>query len=258
MPNVELIFDADCPHVEAAREQIRRAFRELDQVADWQEWDRRAISSPGHTRFYGSPTILVDGKDVAGVSPSAGVDCCRVYRTRDDGLQGVPPLASIVVALRKSARHNDTGGLRSSLAVLPAIGVALLPKVACPACWPAYAGLLSAVGLGFLTQTAYLLPLTVAFLIVAVAALGFRARHRRGFGPFLTGVVAALIVIVGKFQWDSDPAMFGGISLLVGASVWNTWPPRKSTAACPTCMEAGDRRPVSYVSRTQEGGIHHD
>ena len=241
IPNVELIYDADCPNAEAARQQIRRAFQELDQTPAWQEWDRGSSSSPAHVRQYGSPTILVNGRDVTGVSPSGGADCCRVYHSERDGLQGVPPIDAITSALRNGAADNGAGNLRAWLAVLPAIGVAMLPKLACPACWPAYAGLLSSIGLGFLTQTAYLLPLTVAFLIVAVGALGVRARSRHGFGPFVTGLIAALVVIVGKFQFESDPAMYGGIALLIGASVWNTWPRRKIAASCPACAGEGVR-----------------
>jgi hypothetical protein len=48
-------------------------------------------------------------------------------------------------------------------------------------------------------------------------------------------------VIVGKFQFESDPAMYTGIALLIAASVWNTWPKRNKTASCPACARAGDR-----------------
>ena len=72
------------------------------------------------------------------------------------------------------------GQLLSSLAVLPGIGAALLPAVTCPACWPAYAGLLSALGLGFANYTPYLLPLTIVFLTVALGALGYQALQRGG------------------------------------------------------------------------------
>lgn len=115
---------------------------------------------------------------------------------------------------------------KRSLAVLPGVSVSLLPKLACPMCWPAYAGLLSSLGLGFLISTTYLLPVTVAFLVIAVLALGFRAGTRRGYGPMLVGVVAATAVFFGKFLLESNAAMYGGVALLLAASMWNSWPLR--------------------------------
>ena len=110
----------------------------------------------------------------------------------------------------------------------------MLPKLACPACWPAYAGLLSSVGLGFLISTTYLLPLTAAFLFLAVAALLFRANKRRGYGPFVLGLVAGSAVLVGKFAWESKLTMYSSLGLLVVASLWNAWTLRDGEVAiCP-------------------------
>ncbi len=125
--------------------------------------------------------------------------------------------------------------LKQSLLALPGVSVSILPKLACPACWPAYAGLLSSVGLGFLISTVYLLPLTAAFLCLAVAALAFRANKRRGYGPFVLGVVAGIAVLLGKFSWESRIAMYTALGLLVVASLWNAWPLRE-TATCPECQ----------------------
>ena len=129
---------------------------------------------------------------------------------------------------------------RQSILALPSIGVSVLPKLACPACWPAYAGLLSSIGLGFLISVRYLLPLTVAFLVLALAAMFFRARDRRGYGPFLLAVLAASGVLLGKFAWDSRATVYGAIALLVVASLWNTWP-RQDTpnhaAVCSDCRK---------------------
>lgn len=241
MRKVELIYDTDCPNVQAAREQLRRTFQEVGQPADWQEWNRAASSSPEYARQYGSPTILVDGKEVTGALPQERADSCRVYPSQQDGFQRVPTVEVIAAALRKGVSNGEiSGGLPAWLAVVPAVGVAMLPNLACPACWPAYAGLLSSIGLGFLTQTTYLLPLTVGFLCVAVGSLGLGARQRRGYGPFLVGLVAAVIVIVGKFLFDSTSAMHGGIALLIGASIWNTWLKRSKTPSCPVCAETED------------------
>ncbi len=119
--------------------------------------------------------------------------------------------------------------------MIPGIGLAFLPKVACPACWPAYAGVLTSLGLGFLMDTKWLLPLTAVFLFVAVGALAFRARRRRGFGPFFVGLAASAIVLAGKFGFESDLAMYAGLGVLVAASIWNTWP-RRAAPACPACI----------------------
>ena len=122
---------------------------------------------------------------------------------------------------------------KQSLLSLPGIGLSALPKLACPVCWPAYAGLLSSMGLGFLISAAYLLPLTIAFLTVALAALAFRARKRRGLGPFIIGLVAGIGILLGKFVWDSNAAVYSGVGMLVVASVWNAWPRREQLERPP-------------------------
>ena len=127
---------------------------------------------------------------------------------------------------------------KQNLMTVPAIGVSILPKLACPACWPAYAALLSSIGLGFLISTVYLLPMTVVLLSLALAALAFRAKQRRGYGPFLLGFVAAAAVLLGKFVWESKPTMYSAFGLLVIASLWNAWPRKTTTpiaTMCPNC-----------------------
>lgn len=121
----------------------------------------------------------------------------------------------------------------------PGVGVSLLPKLMCPACWPAYASILSSLGLGFLISARYLFPVTAVFLTLAVGSLWFRASQRRGFAPFWIGLFAASAILSGKFYFDAAAAMYGGAGLLVVASVWNGWPRRTSVAPCPDCLPAG-------------------
>ncbi len=239
MPKVELVYDGDCPNVEAARAQLLKAFAAAQMPPRWREWRGDAEDCPVHVKGFGSPTILVDGLDVA-ADPDNGGACCRLYAQEDGSARGVPSVESIsgALLLNRAAAGGGSGGggsWRSNLALLPGIGLALLPNLTCPACWPAYAGFLSAIGLGFLVQTTYLLPLTAFFLAVAVAALAFRARTRRGYRPFLLGTVGALIVLIGKFHFASDPAMYAGLTLLITASTWNSWPLRQAAADCPAC-----------------------
>lgn len=103
------------------------------------------------------------------------------------------------------------------------------------ACLCRSAGLLGSVGLGFLVSTKYLLPFTAAFLVLTLAALIFRAKNRHGYGPFVLGVLSAVGILLGKFRWESNPALYGAVGLLIPASLWNGWPRRVTTAAC--CAE---------------------
>ena len=54
---------------------------------------------------------------------------------------------------------------RQGLLTLPGIIFSVFPTLVCPACWPAYAGLLAAFGLPFIPSTAYLFPITLIFLV---------------------------------------------------------------------------------------------
>ena len=240
MPSVDLVYDKDCPNIERARTQLMRAFSQAKVNAKWEEWDSADPEAPSRVRGYGSPTIIIAGKDVGGAAPVEGTSCCRLYEHEDSGLRGVPSVPDIVAALgaaigTSSSGTTNGGGWRSSAAMVPAIGLSLLPKIACPACWPAYAGFLSSVGLGFLIDTSYLLPLTAVFLAIAVGALAFRAGHRRGYRPFVIGLLASAVVLIGKFNFESDAAMYVGLAALVAASLWNSWPKRVE-ADCPTCV----------------------
>jgi len=131
-------------------------------------------------------------------------------------------------------RENDSGSdsrhWLASLAVLPGIGASLLPAVACPACWPAYAGLLGSLGVGFIDYTPWLLPLTLLFLLVALGALLRRGLRERAWGPFVLGLGGSVLLTAGKFVLENDPLLYGGLALLIAASVWNAWP-RKVCAA---------------------------
>jgi mercuric ion transport protein len=238
---VELIYDRDCPNVLSARANLVKAFAASDREARWIEWDRSVPDNPAHVRRYGSPTVLVDGKDVEGAGAGETSVSCRLYRNGAGRLNGAPSVGQIAAALSAgegaaSGAARRLGGWRSSLATMPGIAFAFLPNLVCPACWAAYAGLLSALGLGFLLGPDYLLPLTAALLTLAVGALALRARRLRRYGPLVVGLAAAIAVLAGKFAFDSETAMYGGIAGLVAASIWNTWPVRASGAGCPACV----------------------
>jgi len=122
------------------------------------------------------------------------------------------------------------------VAAIPAIGLAFLPKLVCPVCWPVYTTLLSSMGIGFVNYTPYLMPLTFVFVLVAVGTILYRAKTRKGYGPFVVGLFASIILLLGKFAFNSDSALFVGVGFLVIASLWNAWPQKNKDDFCPSCV----------------------
>ena len=229
MPKIEFIYERDCPNIEDARTQLRFALQQSGLPAEWQEWEHNDSASPAYARLYGSPTVLVAGQDITGDSPS-GDPSCRIYANTQGRNRGVPDATLIRAALQRHMQPTPRPTRRLQFAaLLPAIGAALLPKLTCPVCWPAYAAVLSALGVSFVDYTPYLMPLTMVFLAITLAILAWRPR--RGYAPLGLGVAASAIVLVGKFLFDSDVAVYAGITLLVGASMWNAWP-KKAALSC--------------------------
>lgn len=123
-----------------------------------------------------------------------------------------------------------------------AAAFALVPKVICPLCVPALTAVLSSVGLSYVLATAtYLIPMTAAVLSVAVGSLFITARTDSAFGPFWLGLAASIGILLGKFALNSPAVMYGGVALLVAASVWSVARHRATTGVCSRCLSAETR-----------------
>ena len=179
---VELIWRRGCPNVARARANLMRAFARAGLKARWRERCADDAECTEDVRAFGSPTIVVDRRDVAGLSATADGPSCRLY-DGPDGPIGAPAPSVIAAKLHRAKLDrqcaDDEGwSWRRLGATAPSLGVALLPKIACPACWPAYAGVLSSLGIPFLIDGRYLLALTVLFVALALFSLGFRASNK--------------------------------------------------------------------------------
>lgn len=117
---------------------------------------------------------------------------------------------------------------------LPALGTSLLPNLACPACWPAYASLLSAVGLTFLAESKYLFWVNASALFVGLVVLSRRVRVR-GYRPLALGVMATALILFGKFEFRSNTITWLGAAIYVAAFVWSS-AYTKSAPPCPKCV----------------------
>lgn len=220
---IELIYDADCPAVDDARRNLREALLGANLPPQWVEWERSSPTTSQSMRAFGSPTILVNGRDVAGIEAS-GAASCRIYQPEPGRLAAVPPVEMIGSALNEAAAagrataHSGAAQARwLGVVAIPAALASLLPVVGCLLCWPAYTALLSSLGVGFLASARYQLPLTIALLAVALTALGVQAK-RRGFAPLILAVAASALIMLGKFAIGSTVTTYAGVVLLLAAS----------------------------------------
>ena len=169
------------------------------------------------------------------MSPDAGRASCRLYRAENGSLSRIPSLEMVCSKLLGPGPPVQRGRLHTFVASLPAIGTALLPKLTCPLCWPAYSALLSAIGLSFVDYTPYLLPVTLAFLIVAIGSLAIAVRRTGRSMPLLIGLGASFLVLIGKFGIDSDWTTNAGVALLAAAIFLAARRQSIKPASCPAC-----------------------
>src|SRR5688572_8276033 len=86
---IHLLHFQGCPNVEAARTALRSALAAEHLDVPIEEIDVEDEAAPRWAQGWGSPTILVDGQDVAGQQPSGSSSCCRLYK------DGAPPVEVI-------------------------------------------------------------------------------------------------------------------------------------------------------------------
>src|SRR5437867_12809658 len=85
--NIQLLSFPGCPNARAACEALQRSLERIGLPPEFEQIDVTAPDAPERLRAWGSPTILVNGRDVAGEQP-AGL-CCRLYGT--GRARGLPP-----------------------------------------------------------------------------------------------------------------------------------------------------------------------
>jgi mercuric ion transport protein len=62
---IELIYSPGCQNLDSARNNLRAALKLSGNTTTWQEIDLDLNVTAAHYRKFGSPTILINGKDIA-------------------------------------------------------------------------------------------------------------------------------------------------------------------------------------------------
>jgi len=101
MLNITFLYFEDCPSHEAALERLRGVMAEEDIDAPVKIIKVETDEEAEKWHFVGSPTILVDGRDIDppqhGASPAL---TCRTYHLEDGRFSPLPSVAMIRRGLR--------------------------------------------------------------------------------------------------------------------------------------------------------------
>jgi copper chaperone CopZ len=165
---IQLLHFEGCPNVDAARTALRSALtaERLDVPID--EIDVEHQNAPEWARGWGSPTILIDGKDVSGQERSSA-SACRLYA-------GGAPSVDTIRARLVAARESSSSPGRVALPMVGAVTAAIAASACCLI--PAALALVGVSGAGFAAKFA---PYRVHFLVATGIALvvGFWFAYRR-------------------------------------------------------------------------------
>ncbi len=100
---IEVLYVLDCPHYPAAMAQLKSVLaveRVSDQINEVLVADHQMAET---LKFRGSPTIRINGRDIAGDSEGQHFAVsCRLYPGEKQ--PGVPPAAMIHRAVREAMR----------------------------------------------------------------------------------------------------------------------------------------------------------
>jgi hypothetical protein len=229
-PWVELLARRPGAELDAARRVLRPLLARLGWMVCWEEWrlgdpllPRELAKAMGRRRPGAEPVDL-----------ALFVDRRLVWR------HGEPWDEALVERFRAAATGfrppaREPLGRRLRLSLLPALGVALLPK--CPLCWAAYTGAFASSGLGIAPERlAAVRWALVAALAVALAGILWRSVRLRRPGPAVAATLAVAAVLAGRLALDSTAVTALGLVLLAATAVASSWPRRRGVSRSAALM----------------------
>src|SRR5512137_2218255 len=104
MMRLSFLYDEDCPSHEVALERLQQVLAEEGIEAEVEVVKIETDAQAEQWRFVGSPTILVDGRDIDPPPPNVQFALtCRAYRREDGRISPLPTPELIRRSLRAAA-----------------------------------------------------------------------------------------------------------------------------------------------------------
>ena len=110
MAVVEILVTPDCPHERAAITRVAVAAQILELHPDIRVIEITDLDDARRHAFIGSPTIRVDGQDIASAPRTEPPSLrCRLYETTH-GFDWVPDVRPVYLALAQAAKQTPFAG----------------------------------------------------------------------------------------------------------------------------------------------------
>lgn len=108
-PRIEFLYFAACPNAPTALALLHDALRMEGIASEVEMIAVETEEAAQRYRFFGSPTIRINGVDVS-PPPTSAVPTlsCRLYVQADGRFAPYPPEETLMQALRQSRRHTNT------------------------------------------------------------------------------------------------------------------------------------------------------
>jgi hypothetical protein len=116
MPAIEFFYFEDCPSHDRALALLQEVVERLSIQAPITVIRVETEEEAVRYGFYGSPTILVDGVDIAPLPqgiPQPAL-ACRAYRRADGRISPLPPRELIEAALRRTYNIHEVQAERKA------------------------------------------------------------------------------------------------------------------------------------------------
>jgi len=101
---IDVLYFAGCPNHKPTVERVRQVINRLGVAAELREVELTQDDDPAAMKFLGSPTVLIDGRDI---DPSQRAGAGYGFGCRTFGGTGIPPVEMIEQAVREASDHGD-------------------------------------------------------------------------------------------------------------------------------------------------------
>lgn len=107
---VQLLYLEGCPHWSVAEDRLIEALARLGHHEDVRRVRIDTLEQAQRIGFGGSPTILLNGRDLFATAHTAAVLGCRLYPT-ESGLTGTPTVQQLIQQLIEVLRRGGSAPL---------------------------------------------------------------------------------------------------------------------------------------------------